>query len=80
MNELVCVVVIAVLLNLVGPLVVKSMATPEEINPPNGVEKLSIKSQFMHLMVRNQRVPVTSSIVIAILIVVSVHLCKCCNV
>ena len=80
MNKLVCVVIIAVLLNLVCPLVVKSMTMREEINPPNGVEKLSVKSQFMHLMVRNQRVPVTSSVIIAVLIVVSFHLCSCYNV
>jgi len=65
-------VIIAVILNLVLPLVAKPFATPEEIKPPNGASELSFKSQVMHMLVHHNQVPLTSSIIIAAIVLISV--------
>jgi hypothetical protein len=65
-------VIVAVILNLVLPLVAKPFATPEEIKPPNGASELSFKSQVMHMLVHHNQVPLTSSIIIAAIVLISV--------
>ena len=65
-------VIIAVILNLVLPLVAKPFATPEEIKPPNGASELSFKSQVMHMLVHHNQVPLTSSIIIAAIVLISI--------
>ena len=60
-------VVIGVVINLVLPFVLKRFATSDEISPPNGPSKLSLKGQVMHMFVHHAQVPVTSSVIIAIL-------------
>jgi len=67
-------VIIAVILNLVLPLVAKPFATPEEIKPPNGASELSFKSQVMHMLVHHNQVPLTSSIIIAAIVLISVYI------
>ena len=67
-------VIIAVILNLVLPLVAKPFATPEEIRPPNGASELSFKSQVMHMLVHHNQVPLTSSIIIAAIVLISVYI------
>ena len=47
----------AVVLNLVLPMVAKPFATKDEIKPPNGADKLSFKSQVMHMLVHHAQVP-----------------------
>ena len=67
-------VIVAIILNLVLPLVAKPFATPEEIKPPNGASELSFKSQVMHMLVHHNQVPLTSSIIIAAIVLISVYI------
>ena len=67
-------VIFAVILNLILPLILKPFATPDEIKPPNGADKLSYKEQFMHMMVHHNQVPFMSSVIIAIIVGLSVYL------
>ena len=63
---------IAVVLNLVLPMILTPMATPEEISPPNGAASLSLKGQFMHMMVHHNQVMLSSSVIIALIVGLSV--------
>lgn len=63
-----------VLLNVILPFLLKPFATDEEIKPPNGASKLSVKGQLMHMFVHHAQVPVSSSIIVAVIIIVSVIL------
>ena len=63
-----------VLLNLVLPKLAKPFATKDEIKPPNGAEKLSFKSQIVHMLVHHEQVPFTSSLIVSLLVVVSLYL------
>ena len=63
---------IAVVLNLVLPMIFTPMATPEEISPPNGASSLSLKGQFMHMMVHHNQVMLSSSVIIALITGLSV--------
>ena len=67
-------IVIGVVLNLVLPVVLKPLATEEEKKPPNGAASLSLKGQFMHMMVHHGQVPVMSSLIIALIVGLSVYL------
>lgn len=71
-------VVIGVVINLVLPFVLKRFATSDEITPPNGPSKLNMKEQVMHMFVHHSQVPVTSSVIIAIIVFLSVLLAKIC--
>ena len=65
-------VVVGGVINLVLPQVLLPFATPEEIKPPNGVTNLSLKEQLMHMFVHHAQVPVTSSILVAIIVLLSI--------
>jgi hypothetical protein len=73
-NCIVNAILVGVLLNLGLPLLLKPLATPEEIKPPDGAAKLSLKSQFMHMMVHHNQVPFMSSAIIAIMVGLSVYI------
>mgnify|MGYP004193197259 CR=1 FL=1 len=76
MSVLLCSVVVGVIVNLVLPALVKPFATAEQIKPPNGAENLPFKSQLMHMFVHHAQVPVSSSIIIAVIVSLSVVLGK----
>jgi len=77
MNKLVCYsILVAVVINLVLPKLVIPFASEEEIKPPNGAENLSFKEQLIHMLVHHGQVPLTSSIIIAVIIFVSVTIGK----
>jgi len=65
-------VLVAVALNLVLPFVLKRYATPDEVAAPNGAAQLSLKSQVMHMLVHHSHVPITSSLVVAVIVAASV--------
>jgi len=65
-------VLVAVALNLVLPFALKRYATPDEVTPPNGAAQLSLKSQVMHMFVHHAQVPITSSLVVAVIVAASV--------
>ena len=64
----------AVVLNLVLPMVAKPFATKDEIKPPNGASNLSFKSQIMHMLVHHAQVPLTSSLIIVLIVSLSITL------
>ena len=77
MNKLVCYsVLVGVVINLVLPKLVMPFATEDEIKPPNGAENLSFKEQLIHMLVHHGQVPLTSSIIIAVIICLSVIIGK----
>ena len=67
-------IIYGISLNLILPLILKPFATEEEIKPPNGAASLSMKGQFMHMMVHHNQVPFMSSVIIAIIVGLSVVL------
>ena len=69
-------VVIGVCLNLVLPFVLKPLATKEQVSPSNGAANLSFVDQLMHMFVHHAQVPLTSSIIVAIIVGLSVYLAK----
>ena len=64
----------AIALNIVLPIIFTPFATSDEIKPVNGPESLSMKGQFMHMMVHHKQVPFTSSLIIALIVGLSVYL------
>ena len=64
----------AVILNLVLPMIAKPFATKDEIKPPNGADKLSFKSQVMHMLIHHAQVPLTSSLIIVLIVSLSITL------
>lgn len=67
-------IVIGVIVNLVLPLILKPLATPDQIKPPNGAHNLNFFDQIMHMFVHHAQVPITSSLIIIIIILVSIIL------
>ena len=68
------IVVYAIILNLVLPQVLQNFATSEELKPPNGAQNLSFKGQLMHMFVHHAQVPISSSIIVAVIVAASIVL------
>lgn len=66
-------IIIGVLINLILPQVVKPFATPAQIKPPSGAAALSFFNQMMHMFVHHAQVPLTSSIIVAVIVGLSVY-------
>ena len=73
-KTLLCVLAVAVVLNLALPKVMHMFATEEQITPPNGAAALPMWDQIMHMLVHHAQVPVSSSIIVALIVFLSVHL------
>ena len=73
-RQIMLAVIIGVIINLVLPYIIKPFATPEQINPPNGAENLSYFDQLIHMFVHHAQVPLTSSVIIAIIVGISCRL------
>lgn len=81
MKLIVCSVIIGILVNLVVPKLVTPYASKDEIKPPNGASKLSLKEQVVHMFVHHAHVPISSSIIIAIIVSISVLVGeRCCKI
>ena len=76
MKFLMCVVAVSVVLNIVLPMLAAQVATPEQVTPPNGAAELSLVDQVVHMLVHHSQVPVTSSIIIAAIVAISVYVGK----
>ena len=74
--EILCVVAVAVALNLVLPMVVKPFATEDQVKPPNGAENLSFVGQIIHMLFHHAQVPLTSSIIVGLIVVLALILGK----
>ena len=75
-NAINCTIFIAVVINLILPMLLKPLASKEEVKPPNGAHNLPFKSQLMHMFVHHAQVPVSSSIIIAVIVGLSLVICK----
>ena len=65
--------IVGVLVNLILPQLLMPFASRAEIKPPNGAHNLSFKEQLMHMFVHHAQVPLTSSIIVAIIVYVSLE-------
>ena len=75
-NSVLYAVLVGILINLILPQIVKPFATPEEIKPPNGARNLTFKEQLMHMLVHHSQVPLSSSIIISVIVALSIILGK----
>tara|TARA_X000001036_G_scaffold438331_1_gene485858 strand:- start:1397 stop:1645 length:249 start_codon:yes stop_codon:yes gene_type:complete len=66
--------VLGILLNIVLSYSFYPFATKNEIKPPNGADKLSFKSQIMHMLVHHKQVILTSSLIVGLLVGISTFL------
>ena len=66
-------VIIAIILNIILPMLLSPIATKEEIKPTNGASSLNLKGQLMHMMVHHNQVILSSSLIIALIVAVSVY-------
>lgn len=62
----------AVALNIILPMLLRPYATAAEIKPPNGAQNLPLKSQLMHMFVHHAQVPMSSSIIVAVIVAASI--------
>ena len=69
-----CSVMVGIVINLILPILAKPFATQEEIKPPNGAANLSFKGQIMHMLVHHAQVPLTSSLIIVLIVSLSIIL------
>tara|TARA_Y100000389_G_scaffold49009_1_gene44618 strand:+ start:8110 stop:8358 length:249 start_codon:yes stop_codon:yes gene_type:complete len=66
--------VLGILLNIVLSYSFYPFATKNEIKPPNGADKLSFKSQILHMLVHHKQVILTSSLIVGLLVGISTFL------
>ena len=69
-------VIIAIVINIVLPMLLKNFATKDEITPPNGAGQLDFKGQFMHMMVHHNQVILSSSFIVGLIVGLSVYLSR----
>ena len=67
-------ILFAIALNIILPLLLSPFASSIEIKPPNGAAALSFKGQFMHMMVHHKQVMITSSLIVALIVFLSIYL------
>ena len=65
---------IGILINLLLPFALKPLATEAQITPPEGASNLSFFDQLMHMFVHHAQVPLTSSIIVAVIVALSTFL------
>jgi len=71
---IVAAVVVAVVINLLLPrLVMRMGVTEEQVNPPNGAPLLPFPDQVIHMLVHHAQVPLSSSLVVAVIVGLSVY-------
>tara|TARA_B100001121_G_C18513333_1_gene537737 strand:- start:187 stop:429 length:243 start_codon:yes stop_codon:yes gene_type:complete len=64
--------IVGAILNIVLAIIASPFATKDEVTPPNGAGNLSFKSQVMHMLVHHKQVMVTSTLIVALLVGLSV--------
>ena len=67
-------VIVAIIINLVLPFLVKPFATAIQIKPPTGAANLNFFDQIMHMFVHHNQVPVASSLIVSIIVALSIYL------
>ena len=79
-SDLYCIlnaVIFSVIINISLPMLLSPYATIEEKNPPAGAASLTVKGQFMHMLVHHNQVLITSSILVGVIVALSVYLGYC---
>ena len=66
----------AILINLVLPNLIMPYATDIQIKPPNGAASLNFFDQIIHMLVHHAQVPITSSLIIALIVGLSILIVK----
>lgn len=67
--------ILGILLNIILSYTFYPFASKDEIKPQNGaVDKLSFKSQIMHMLVHHKQVILTSSLIVGLLVGISTFL------
>jgi len=61
-------VLFAISLNIILPMILTPLATSEEIKPEKGAASLSLKGQFIHMMVHHNQVMFTSSLIVGLIV------------
>jgi len=61
-------------LNIILPMILTPLATPEEIKPKDGAASLDYKGQFMHMMVHHNQVPIMSTLIVMLITYLSIML------
>tara|TARA_R100000808_G_C2145719_1_gene153551 strand:- start:125 stop:370 length:246 start_codon:yes stop_codon:yes gene_type:complete len=63
-------------INLVVPKIATHLLRPtaDEVSPPDGAAKLSLKGQTVHMLVHHEQVPLSSSLIVAGIVYASVLL------
>ena len=69
-------ILIAIVLNLILPHVVSPFATESEVKPPNVAGNLSFKGQIVHMLVHHNQVPLSSSLIVGLIVGLSVFLAQ----
>ena len=75
-NLVICAVIFGVLINLILPQILKPFATENEIKPPDGAENLTFKEQLMHMFVHHAQVPISSSIIVVVIVTLALILAQ----
>ena len=75
-SRLYCLVIVAVALNLVLPMIAKHFASAHTVTAPDGIKKLSLWDQMVNMLVHHSEVPVSSSIIIAVVVAASLMICN----
>ena len=60
--------------NIIREIIAEQFATPEELKPPSCPSKLSLKSQIMYMLVHHDLLRISSSIIVAVVVAVSITL------
>ena len=71
---IICSVVIAVLINIFLPMILAPLANKNEKKPTKGAKNLNFKEQIMHMMVHHNNVPITSTLIVAVVVGLSVSI------
>ena len=66
---------IAVAINIVLPRIVKHFASDKEIKPDNP-KNLTFKEKIVHILVHHDQLPISSSLVVAIIFLLSIYIAK----
>jgi hypothetical protein len=75
-KDLIHPVIVGVAINLILPALIKPYATENQITPPNGADNLELYDQLIHMFVHHAQVPLSSSIIIAIIVSLSIYIGK----
>ena len=67
-------IIISIVINILFSKLVSNFASSNEINPPNGADKLNFKEQIVHMLVHHSHVPLSSSVLISLIIYLSYYI------